>query len=302
MVFKRILVPLDGSKLAESVIPLACSLAGQLQATLVFFHVVEKKAPAEIHGQHHLRDIAEAHAYLSALTDNLTCAGISSVLDVHEVQETGVAQTIRDHAQELNTDLVILCAHGSGGLRDVLFGSIAQQVIRQGTVPVLFIKPTPTENQQDQSIRQILVPLDGSASHEAAIPVAVAMAEKCEAKIHLLTVIATPETVPVKDALTRRVSPRLTMLSLESAVQHAEDYLKKVGKDISAKGIPVAGLVLRGDAPEQLLEAVRDEQIDLVVLATHSHSAIDAHWEGGLTPRFLPKTTVPVLLVQADEE
>jgi nucleotide-binding universal stress UspA family protein len=296
--FKRILVPLDGSILAEKVLPFACYLAGLYQATLVLFHVVEKSAPKEVHGHHHLRQVAEARAYLDQLILKLSSTGISIVQDVHEVQEAGVAQTIRDHAEELHIDLIILCAHGNGGLRDLLFGSIAQQVVRQGNVPVLFIRPDAVKDPGSDPIRQILLPLDGSKSHEGVIPVAVSLAEKCLAKIHLLTVVPTIETFPVKEALTGRVSPRAARVALDSSVQQAEEYLDRKSQNLLTHGVSVSGSVLRGDVSSRLVETIITEGIDLVVMATHGHSAINAAWEGSLAPIFLPKTPTPVILVR----
>ncbi len=300
--FKRILIPLDGSNLAEMVLPGALYLAERLQATLILFHVVEKAAPNEVHGQHHLQDVAEAKAYLDQVAARFSSSGVSIQQDVHEVQEAGVAQTIRDHSEELQTDLIVLCAHGNGGLRDMFFGSIAQQVIRQGTVPVLFIRPETVKDAGLNPIHQILLPLDGSKSHEGAIPVAVSLAAKCDAKIRLLTVMPTAETLPVKEAITSRVSPRLTSIALDISVQQAKEYLEKVSQDISAQGVPVSGVILRGDVPTKLIEAITAEGSDLVIMATHGHSAIDAHWEGSLTPRFLPKTPVPVILVRGIDD
>ena len=299
---KRILIPLDGSNLAEMVMPGALYLAEQLQATLILFHVVEKAAPNAVHGQHHLQDVAEAKAYLNRFASRFTSTGVSISQNVHEVQEAGVAQTIRDHSDELQADLIVLCAHGNGGLRDMIFGSIAQQVIRQGTVPVLFIRPDTVKESGEQPIRQILLPLDGSKSHESAIPVAVFLAAKCEAKIRLLTVIPTAETLPVREAITGRVSPRMTSIALDISVQQAKEYLQKVSQDISAQGVPVSGVILRGDVLTKLIEAITVEGSDLVIMATHGHTAIDAHWEGSLTPGFLPKTPVPVILVRGTED
>ena len=300
--FKRILVPLDGSNLAEMVLPAARYLAGRLQATLILFHVVEKDSPDEIHGQHHLREVAEARAYLDQLARQLSSAEVSVLQDVHEVQEVGVAQTIRDHAEELHTDMIILCAHGHGGLRDMIFGSIAQQVIRQGTVPVLFIRPDTVKDSGINPIRQILLPLDGSKAHEIALPVAVFLAEKCEAKIQLLTVVPTLETLPVKAAITGRVSPRATALTLDISAQQAEEYLHKIMQEQATQGVQFSGAVLRGNAVSRLIETIAAQAIDLVVMATHGTNAIDARWEGSLTPRFLPKTPVPVLLVRGTED
>jgi nucleotide-binding universal stress UspA family protein len=301
-VFKRILVPLDGSNLAEMVLPFARYLAEWLQATLILFHVVEKDAPNEVHGQHHLREVAEARAYLDQVAGKLSSVQVSILQDVHEVQEAGVAQTIRDHAEELHADLIVLCAHGNGGLRDMFFGSIAQQVIRQGTIPVLFIRPETVKDPGINPILQILLPLDGSKAHEVAIPVAVFLATKCEAKIRLLTVVPTVETLPVKEAITGRVSPRATSLSLDISAQQAEEYLHKISQELSAQGLSVSVDVLRGNVESKLIETVSAKGIDLIVMATHGHSAIDAHWVGSLTPRFLPKTPVPVILVRGIED
>ncbi|MDR3573445.1 MAG: universal stress protein [Anaerolineaceae bacterium] len=300
--FNRILVPLDGSNLAEKVLPAASYLAERLQATLILFHVVEKDSPNEIHGQHHLREVAEARAYLDQVARQLSSAQVAVLQDVHEVQEMGVAQTIRDHAEELHSDMIILCAHGNGGLRDMLFGSIAQQVIRQGTIPVLFIRPDMVKDTGMNPIQQILLPLDGSKAHEVAMPVAVYLAAKCEAKIRLLTVVPTAETLPVKGAITGRVSPRMTALTLDISAQQAEEYLHKISHDLLTQGMPVSSVVLRGNAESRLIETIAAEGIDLVVMATHGHSAIDAHWEGSLTPRFLPKTPVPVMLVRGIQD
>jgi nucleotide-binding universal stress UspA family protein len=301
-VFKCILVPLDGSNLAEKVLPFTCYLAERLQANITLFHVVEKAAPNEIHGQHHLREVAEARAYLDQVAGRLSPAGVSIFQDVHEVQEVGVAQTIRDHAEELQTDMIVLCAHGSSGLRDMLFGSIVQQVIRQRTVPVLFIRPDTVKDSDVNPIRQILIPLDGSKAHEVAIPVAVYLASRCEAEIRLLSVVPTTDTLSVKGAITGRVSPRATTLSLDIAAQQAEEYLNKILQEISTQGVPVSGAVLRGNVQSRLIETIAAEGIDLVVMATHGTKTVDARWEGSLTPRFLPKTPVPVILVSGIEE
>lgn len=300
--FKRFLVPLDGSSLAEQVLPFAIYLAKQLQATLILFHVVEKDAPDEVHKQHHIREVSEARTYLKGIADRVSAGGLTILQDVHEVQEVGVAQTITNHAVELETDLVILCAHGNGGLRDMIFGSIAQQVIRHGKIPVLFIRPEFVTDPITKPIRKILIPLDGLKAHEVAIPIAVYLAEECKAEIRLLTVVPTSETLPIKKAITTRVSPRAVTLSLDITAQQAGEYLQSITKEISAKGLPISGNVERGNILSKLQEIISADDIDLVVMATHGTNVLDAHWEGSLTPRFLPKTPVPVILVCGDKQ
>ncbi len=296
--FKRILVPLDGSGLAEAVLPMTGYLAERFQSTVILFHVVEKAPPGVVHGEHHLQRFAEAREYLTRVAERLAAPGVTITQHIHETQEAGVAQTIRDHADELGADLIVLCAHGRGGLRDVLFGSIAQQVIQQRTVPVLFVRPGPGKTASPQ-VRRILIPLDGLKAHEIAIPVAQALASQCGATLYLLSVVPTTETLSIKDAVAGRASPRTTMLALDSSARQAADYLQHICDGLTANQQRATGAVLRGDAAARVQETVAAENIDLIVMATHGRSAIDARWEGSLTPRVLPVTTVPVILVRS---
>ena len=295
--FKRILVPLDGSELAEKALPFTLLLAKELTATLVLFHVVEKSAPTEIHGQYHIRDVEEARQYLDKVSHRFAQERMQFEQDIHEVQEMGVAQTICSHAKELNADMVVLTAHGNGGLRDIFLGSIAQQVIRQGETPVLFIRPEMVFSDKTQKVQKILVPLDGSKEHEGSLSVAAFLAEKMDSKVELITVIPSLDTLPVKEILTSRVSPRLTKVALRNYANQAENYLKTCIEALVKKDIKTSASVLQGNVPVKIAEIIQSKEIDLVVMATHGHSSIDANWIGSLTPQFLQLTKVPVMLV-----
>src|SRR5512146_2289670 len=117
--FKRLLVPLDGSPLAESVLPAALYFAGHLGATIILFHAIEVGAPATVHGQRHLSGVEEAQGYLYDVAARLSRQSPTEIMveqNVHPVEEAHVARSIIEHVTELNADLIILCAHGHGGL------------------------------------------------------------------------------------------------------------------------------------------------------------------------------------------
>lgn len=99
-------------------------------------------------------------------------------------EQDDVVRTIAAHAAALGTDLIVICTHGHGGLRDLLFGSVAQQVLSGGTIPVLLIQPA-AGKQAPFACRRILVPLDGTGPSEAALPVASALAAACGAEVLL---------------------------------------------------------------------------------------------------------------------
>ncbi len=300
--FTRILIPLDGSKLAETVIPVASDLARHYHARLILFHVLEKDVPETIHGQRHLGQGKEAHEYLNALAAQISTNGIEVEIDVHEPRQANVALSISDHARELQADLVVLCAHGSGGLRDILIGSIAQQVIHQETIPVLFIRPEPSAKVGIEPWKVILVPLDGNQVHETALPIAASVAAKYKASLRLLTVVPTAETLRNKEAAISRLLPASTVMALDLSAQESKDYLQKISRDLFGQGIPVSGLVLRGDPVSRIIETVEADQIDLIVMATYGHRNFDAFWEESATPNVLSRSPIPVLFVREMRE
>src|SRR5436305_13626902 len=125
---KRILVPLDGSGLAESVLPTVATMARCLGAGVVLLHIIEEHAPQTIHGEPHLTTTANAERYLAEVAGRY--AGIEiSEQHVHGTEENNVAMSIASHVAELQADVIALCTHGRSGLRRAVSGSIAQQVL-----------------------------------------------------------------------------------------------------------------------------------------------------------------------------
>ena len=153
--FKRLLVPLDGSRLAEAAIPAAHLLAQKAGASVALLHIIEKDAPTQIHGERHLTNIDEATAYLAEAAQRFP-PDIPVECHVHTLETANVARGIADHLLELHQDTVVMAAHGHGGLHHMLFGNIAQQVVALGTLPVLLVHP-----DGDFTCHRILLPHDG---------------------------------------------------------------------------------------------------------------------------------------------
>ena len=244
--FKRILVPLDGSRLAESILPPALYLAGTFGATVVLFHVIEASAPAEVHGERHLTADSEACAYLAGLVERMARPDLHIEYDVHPAREADVARSITEHTQELQADLVMLSAHGSGGLRDVLVGSIAQQVIQRGTTPVFLMRPQADGEDASFSCKGILLPMDGSPAHEPALAVAAAIARACDATLHLFTVVPTAGTLSPERSATSVLLPSTMAAVLDIAQKSAVEYLQTTMNRLVAEGLGVSAEVGAG--------------------------------------------------------
>jgi nucleotide-binding universal stress UspA family protein len=122
--FKNILVPLDGSKLAEAAILVAASLAKTLNAPVTLLHIIEKDAPQEIHKEHHITNADEASAYLEDLAKRAFPVSVKVDWHVHTAAVKDIAASIVEHAMtEFQPDLIVMCTHGKRGVRELLFGT-----------------------------------------------------------------------------------------------------------------------------------------------------------------------------------
>ncbi len=297
--FRNLLVPLDGSTLAESVLPAAAFLGEAVRARITLLHIMEQDAPATIHGQPHLTDPDHAEAYLERVAAPLASPTRPVAHHVHRAEEGDVAGAIVRHAEELQADLIVLCTHGWGGLREWLFGSIAQQVLQRGATPILLVQPTATGGAPPFACRAILVPLDGPAAEEPALPVASGLARACRASLHLTLVVPTPGALSGAEAAAGVLLPRTTAALLDLAEEEAREYLRQVGDRLRAEGLAVTGEVGRGDPVASLAGAAERTGADLVVLATPRRGRLEAFGSGGVVPRILRRIARPILLVRA---
>ena len=140
--FKRLLIPLDGSRLAETVLPAAVFLATHLKASVVLIHVIEPDAPTAVHGQRHLHTAGEAEAYLRETAAATFPPEIRVETHVHAEKIDSVTKSIAAHVTEFGSELILMCTHGKGGAKRLLFGSNAQQIASLGDVPMLFFPAT----------------------------------------------------------------------------------------------------------------------------------------------------------------
>ena len=299
--YRRLLVPLDGSHLAEAALPVATRLARVTGATVVLLHVLERGAPVTVHGERHLQELDEAKLYLHGMAARLRSEGIDVEVHAHEVPDGDVAKSIARHVIEEKGDLIVMCTHGSGGVREMLFGSIAQQVLKRGTAPVLLVRAEPDAITAAFAPARILVPLDGSAAAEAALEPAGDLARHLGALVHLVMVVATPGTVSGDQQAVAQTLPAATRVALDLEESEASEYLEGAAERLRAVGVPVTTEVRRGDAPHALADEAAEPGVGLLVVATHGRAGVQAIWAGSVTARLLARTHSPILLLRMVE-
>lgn len=300
--FRHILLPLDGSKFAESAISAAVFLADKLGARVTLIHIIEKNPPSEVHGQHHLKNVKEAGLYLDKIKEKHFNNSPSVDCHVHAAEADDVAECIVEHRCEFQHDLVVMCSHGRGKALHLLLGCIAQNVIAIGTVPVLLVHPYEDENIGPAfSCRSILVPLDGDPAHTGALPIAEEVSRASGASLHLIMVIPDFNTVPGKMAVQSRFQPGATSRMLEYLRQNADDYLGALLSDLKEKGFKASTHILRGDPASVVADSVNRTEVDLIVLATHGKSGMQAIWAGSMAHKICSLCRVPILLVPVEK-
>ena len=294
--FTHILVPLDGSTLAEIALPAAAYLARLESARVTLLHLIERHPPDEVHHHdRHLTNAAEAAAYLDEIKQR-AFGDIAVECHVHTAEIDNVARSIVEHISELAPDLVVMCTHGQGGLRRRLFGSKAQQVIAQNKTPMLLNPPAP-EAKMDFYFTRIVVPLDGNVEHEEGLRISRDLARLCQAALHLVYVIPTVDRLKGDDLATGRLMPNTMSAILDMQQEEAAEYLGCHIVDLRETGLTVSAEVARGEVVNTILDAAKSQQADLIALGTHARIGMDAIWSGSLTPALSDRSPAPLLLV-----
>ena len=295
--FKHILLPLDGSQLAETAVPVVAYLADKLKAQVTLLHVIEKNAPETVHGQKHLVNEDEACQYLAEIAEKHFPKDVEVYRHVHTDEVERVSASIVQHSDEFDPDLIVMCAHGQGGLHDFVVGNIAQQVIAAGSVPVLLLQTRSANDLQFNGFEKILIALDGNPAHESGYEVAIELAEELHASVHLVQVVPTLSTLNAKHAATGTLLPATTTALLEIDEDTASDYLEEKMKALQDKKIEVSAEVERGDPARQVVQSADAYHTQLIVLGTHGKSGLNAFWTGSVAPKIVEQTQIPILLV-----
>ena len=300
--FKHILIPLDGSLLAEAVLPAGSYLAGVCGSLVTLLHVIERDAPQEVHGERHLHDAGEAGEYLDEVARRFFPADMRVERHVHSDGVTDVAAGIALHVGEFAPDLILMCTHGRGGLRGFIFGRIANRVVKLGTRPVLLIPPHAAGIVPAFTCRRLLVALDGNPAHEDSLRVAQSLALSCRAELLLLMVVPTAGNLSGEEAATAVMLPGATAALLDLAEQEAEQYLRRHQSSLQSAGVTVSTGVLRGNPVTDIINTAERTETDLIVMATHGKTGIEAFWSRSAAPNVAARAMIPLLLVPVTGE
>ena len=298
--FTHIVVPLDGSSLAEAALPSVATLARLFKARVTLLHVIERGVSASVHGDRHLTHTEEAEMYLADIAKRTFTPDITVTQHVHQEGVRNVPRAIVAHQQELTPDIIVMCTHGSGGMRDALFGNIAQQVAAFGDLPLLVIHPVPDSPTTPFTLDRLLVPIDAEPEHEHGLEMATQLAQTAGSSIHIVSVVPTAATLSGQQATRQRFLPAATHALLESAEHERSEAIQQRMADLHAQRIPTTAEIRRGDPSAVIVDVAEAFAADLIVLGTHCRIGSDAFWNKSVGATVIRRTQRPLLLVPAN--
>jgi nucleotide-binding universal stress UspA family protein len=292
----HMLLPLDGSPLAECVLPHAVALARAFSAELTLLHVLarptgEEQAPMDTVGWHLRR--TEAETYLREVAGRLEALGLTVKT---MVLEGSAADRIVELADAGSVDLIVLSTHGRSGLSRWSISGVVQEIMVRVNVSTVIVRShqiCPVD-LAGLTYRRLLVPLDGSARAQAALQAAAPLARFHGSQLVLAHAVKRPDTVqPLRDGPDdRELVDRLVAHQLDEA----HHYLEQVQARLS---VPVE-IQLREtrNVTATLQRMATRANVDLVVLSAHGHSGEARYPYGSVALNFIVYGTTPLLIIQ----
>ena len=301
------LIPLDGSQLAEVVLPYAKELSGRLDLEVIILHVCtpEEQAPDAMH-----------RAYVDQIAENVTSQATEiqqktalkkktrRIKAKGEITIGYPAEEIIRYASKYEVDFILIATHGYSGIKQWKISSVAEKVLRASKVPVLLVPAeTPYKIVYDKWPRMmLLVPLDGSELAESVLPHVEALAKQRGIEPVEIALIAVCE----KHSIPSNLIEASKLYGWEEYIDQRtselkkmyEQYLAGIEKRLTDSGLKVKSKVLMGKPAQRIIEFTRENPFSLVVIATHGHMGY-VHWDyGDVANKVLHEGASPVFIVR----
>ncbi len=269
---KKILVPLNGSMLAEQSLPIARRLAGVFGAGIILANVKEdKKSDEKVSAQFDYEE------YLQRTAELIKSDSISAD---YVMSQGGPARTINRLALENAADLIVISTKGGFEIGKLFSASVSQRLIQKTNLPILLLRPTDKWESRHSEFKKIIVSLDGSAEAECVLPLVKLLADEFDNEVLLISVPEGAES--------------------ENYAETMQQYLDGIAARLDSEKTQTK-VLLGGSGPARtVLAFAESEQADLIVMATHGRGGkhrIEQLPLGSVPTRVIEKTTCPVLLV-----
>jgi nucleotide-binding universal stress UspA family protein len=296
--YRRIMVPVDGSKLAERALTLAVPLAEQHGAGLVLVQVHEPILPLTVGGGAPVRDSALDESWredqlgyekkLARRVEKLTGAPVEAVF-----RDGRVVSTLTAFAAESDIGLIVMCTHGRGGFQRLWLGSVADGLMRHSPVPVLLIRGARQVGKRlagTPPFSRVVIPLDGSARSETAIAATRELLGSVKAKVTLVHVVH-PMSAAAAMNLARKPEVEVETSYLEPLAAQLRSASLDVGFEVHVDGNVARAISKVADAHDA----------DLIAIAGQGMGGVQRLLIGSVADKLIRTASASVLVIPSSE-
>jgi nucleotide-binding universal stress UspA family protein len=296
--FKKILVPLDGSELAKQALPVAITIAQQNEGELVLVRVpvlTKMPVPSGIGG---LKVFDEQMAFRNDQCESYLDYIRQSYMDADVpmqtyVEEGDAASVIVDTVVAEDIDLIVMTTHGRGGFRRWVLGSVTEKVMRHAACPVLAVR--------DGGIPEdMMITLDGSELAEHSLEPGLALARAFEAQVTLLRVLEPAEELDEEERARIQPEEEAWLFTLPEVMhQNALTYLEQVVARYAETAPHMKFAVTTNHAAEGIVDFADRHDIDLIVMTTHGDTGIGRWTYGSVTEKVVWSAPCAMLVIRS---
>ena len=307
--YTRILVPLDGSKLAEQVLPYVRLLAGAYKIPIGLLNVFEPVPPGFADPGHGLFESQitgsfhdQAIDYLGGVVTTLKDTGVTISCAAHEGNP---ADQIINEAQKTPNTLIAMVTHGRSGVGRWVLGSVTDKVLHATSDPLLITRAREEDTASSVvSLKNIVVPLDGSPLAEQVLPHVEPLAKALGLNVVLVRV--SPSSQEYYRYMDQQMVVTVNTSRIEEYAKEADNeatgYLLQVKERLTQGGVSsVDQRLVHGNPANAILDTLEDIPDSLVALTTHGRSGVGRWVLGSITDRLVRHSGHPVLVVRSKD-
>jgi nucleotide-binding universal stress UspA family protein len=295
-VFKKILVPLDGSQIAEAILPFAQEIAQKAGAEMLLVTAVQQVGVWDATLSLQVMDKEE-----QAATQYLTDLAIKLGGNVNSrVLHGDAAEAVLTAADSEKADLIAISTHGRSGIRRFIFGSVATKLLEAANIPVLFLRPKAGEDKGAPGpvVKKILVPLDGSDVAMSVMPTVEEFAKTMGASLVLFHAVAPIAAYPGFEAA---AVPAMNTVTDELQAQ-AKEILGRAAEGARSRGVKAEMIVCLDTAVDGILRAGDDTRCDLIAIGTHGRGGLGRLVLGSVADGVVRRSAdIPCLVIRSTE-
>jgi nucleotide-binding universal stress UspA family protein len=295
--YTRILLPLDGSKVAEQVLPYARFLAKALKIPVELLEVVDLEALRLLANPERgryvdtlLNERMETNkSYLAAIAQSFQGAQVTCLVEKGKAEDVVIERAATDKDM-----LIVMATHGRSGIQRWVLGSVADKVLHGSTNHLFLIRANDQAKAGGEApLKKVIVPLDGSPLAETVLPYVVDLGKKMRLEVILVRAYALPTSTA--DEYQTYTDELIGLIEAE-----ARDYLAEKIKEAKGKGLEnVSSVVNVGYGAEEIITLARNTPDNFIAMCTHGRSGVKRFVLGSVTDRVVRHSGDPVLIIRA---